>query len=115
MKKKEPGMTEKELEEIQKRCEEVTSGPWIWFVENPDPPYGPFVKVVSPRKSGNIEGLRPLLTLNDEEFSGQKNADFVCRAKEDIPKLLNEIKRLKGILKKFSEIDIPRRGDEDGG
>jgi hypothetical protein len=77
------------LEEIRKRCELTTSGPWISFVEGRDHTSGDSVIIRGP------EGSEEDLYLLGGTVSDQ---DFVAHARQDIPLLLDEIERLKKLL-----------------
>ena len=75
-------MTEQELLEIEKRCDEATGGPWRSFIEGRD----------------HMSGSNFVQTAgNDIELHGATVADydFVAAAKQDIPSLIQEIRRLK--------------------
>lgn len=77
------------LEEIRRRCELTTPGPWISFVEGRDHTSGDSVIVRGP------EGSEKDLYLSGGTVSDQ---DFVAHARQDIPLLLDEIERLKQLL-----------------
>ena len=71
-----------ELEAIRRRCEQATPGPWTSFIEGRDHTGGSsFIRT---------EG-------DDIELSGATTADqdFIAHARQDIPRLLAEIVRLK--------------------
>ena len=74
------------LEEIKRRCELTTPGPWISFVEGRDHTSGDSVIIRGP------EGSEEDLYLLGGTISDQ---DFVAHARQDIPLLLGEIDRLK--------------------
>lgn len=74
----------KELEEIKKRWEASTPGPWESFIEGRDHTSGSdFIRT----------------SKNDIELSGASFADqdFIANAKQDIPRLIAEIELLWGI------------------
>ena len=84
-------ITDEELKEIELRCSEAQNGPWKASIENRD------------HESGNSfimtgEGAN---RGDDIEVLGATNADFdfIANAKQDIPRLINEIRLLKGIIK----------------
>lgn len=80
-------MTDEELEEIRLRCEAATPGPWKSFVEGRDHTSGSNFIMVGER--GNRG--------DDIELAGATIADqdFIAHARQDIPRLLDEIARLK--------------------
>ncbi len=99
-------MTYEELEVIRLRCEAATSGPWRSFVENRDHNSGSnFIMTGENTHRGE-----------DIELIGATIADqdFIAHARQDIPKLLCEIIRLKALLaseEKF--LEIARVGNQD--
>ena len=87
MTKNENGLSNPELLEIRRRCESATAGPWKSFVEGRDHTSGSsFIRTGSGENRGK-----------DMELSGASIADqdFIAQAREDIPRLLEEIARLK--------------------
>lgn len=85
-------MTDSELEEIQLRCEAATLGSWVSFVEGRDHDSGSnFIMTGEGENRGD-----------DIELTGATVADqdFIAHARQDIPKLLDEIARLKTLLEK---------------
>lgn len=83
-------MTDKELEEIRLRCEAATPGPWVSFIEDRDHSSGSSFIMTG---EGESRGT-------DIELTGATVADqdFIAHARQDIPKLLHEIERLKAEL-----------------
>lgn len=88
MKNKRVGMEElskESLDEILQRCLNATDGPWISYVESRD----------------HESGSSFIMTNGDDiELMGATVADqdFIAHAKQDIPKLVSEIFRLRSIL-----------------
>lgn len=82
-------ITDKELEEIRLRYEAATAGPWKSFVEGRDHTSGSNFIMVG-------EGLS---RGSDIELTGATIADqdFIAHARQDIPRLLEELARLKKI------------------
>lgn len=91
MTKDENILDEMELEAIRKRCADVTAGPWKSFIEGRDHASGSSFIMTG---SGEARG-------NDIELSGAtaSDQDFIAHARQDIPRLLAEIVRLKGANK----------------
>lgn len=75
-------LSDNELDEIRKRTERATKGPWKACIEDRDFQCGSsFIKT----QRGDIE----LIGATDADY------DFIANARQDIPKLLDEIIRLK--------------------
>jgi hypothetical protein len=84
-------MTEKEREEIERRCAQARKGPWVSFVEDRDHVSGSnFIRVG--------KGAEP---DDDIEMIGATVADqdFIAHARSDVPKLISEIKKLRKKLR----------------
>ena len=76
-------LTQAEAEEILKRCDACTGGPWTSYVEGRDHVAGSdFIQTAS----------------GDIELSGATVADqdFIASARQDIPRLVEEVARLNG-------------------
>ena len=83
-------MTDEEIKEIEIRCENAQKGPWKALIENRDHESGcDFIMTGTDTNRGT-----------DIEMSGATDADydFIANARQDIPKLINEIRRLKSLL-----------------
>ena len=81
-------MTENEIKIIEERCNKTTKGPWESLVKGRDHTSGEsFIKT----GGDDIYLNNPLL---------DNNQDFIAHSKQDIPKLITEIKRLKELLAK---------------
>jgi hypothetical protein len=65
-------MTERELNQIEARCDKAANGKWISIIEGRD-------------QTGDIY----LTGATDADM------DFIANARQDIPKLISEIKRLR--------------------
>lgn len=81
-KSNEQGITEEELCEIERRCEFATKGPWKSFIEVRE----------------KISGSDFIMTAGDDIYlSGATIADqdFIAAARQDVPRLIAEIRRLK--------------------
>ncbi|MBN1207447.1 MAG: hypothetical protein JXB05_21395 [Myxococcaceae bacterium] len=85
-------MTDSELDEIRARCQAATPGPWKAFIEGRDHESGSSFIM-----TGEGVGRR-----QDIEMSGATTADydFIAHARQDVPRLLEEIARLRGLLDK---------------
>ncbi|RQT01756.1 hypothetical protein [Burkholderia contaminans] len=84
-------MNAETLNEIEARCKAATPGPWVSYVEGRDHESGSNFIMTGP------EGARG----EDIELSGASIADqdFIAHARQDVPMLISEIKRLMEILK----------------
>lgn len=78
-------MLESVLKEIEERCESAAPGPWISFVEGRD-----FTSGSSFIRTGR-EDIELLGATSDDQ-------DFIAHAREDIPLLIAEIRRLRKLL-----------------
>jgi hypothetical protein len=76
------GMTDEELDRMETRLRDAAPGPWISFVEGRD------------HESGSSFIQTP---VNDIELCGATAADqdFVAHARQDLAKLLVEVRRLR--------------------
>jgi hypothetical protein len=83
-------MNDKQFKEIEARCKEAALGPWVSYVEGRDHGSGSNFIMTGP------EGARG----EDIELSGATVADqdFIAHARQDIPELLDEVRRLKALL-----------------
>ncbi|BAN46026.1 hypothetical protein [Metapseudomonas resinovorans] len=83
-------ITDRELEEIGARCNSATPGPWVSFIEGRD--YSGGSNFIMTGSKGNRG--------EDIELTGATSSDqdFIAHARQDVPKLIDEIKRLKTIL-----------------
>jgi hypothetical protein len=79
------GITSQELEEIEHRCDAATRGPWVSWIEGGD----------------HSSGDSVITTGNEDIYltgATEADQDFIAHARQDIPKLLEEVKRLKALL-----------------
>jgi hypothetical protein len=76
------GMSDEELDVIEARIKEATPGPWASFVEGRD------------HTSGSSFIRTP---VSDIELSGAtvSDQDFIAHARDDVPRLLREVRRLR--------------------
>jgi hypothetical protein len=82
----EDGLSEEELDAIRQRLAAATPGPWESFVEDRDHECGSnFIR------TGGVDDIEPIgATAADQ--------DFIAHARQDIPRLLEEIERLKALI-----------------
>jgi hypothetical protein len=104
-------MTDQELLEIQERADEATPGPW--FVRHLDDDYAANLMAVSttfdepvesgPRWPGFSAGdivagvliQNPIRYVDIDDGKWDDNAAFIAHAREDIPRLVEEVRRLR--------------------
>lgn len=88
-------ITDEELNEIKSRCLLATPGPWTSFIEGRDHYGGSSFIMVGEEDDRS----------DDIEMFGATNADqdFIANARQDIPKLITEIERLRGLLSTLSK------------
>jgi len=79
-------MTEKDLLEIEQKCKKSTEGPWISIIEGRDQTSG----------SSFISTAKEDIYISNPSLNG--NQDFIASAKQDIPRLIAEIRKLKNIV-----------------
>jgi hypothetical protein len=75
-------LTDQELVQIEKRCAAATPGPWRSYVEGRD----------------HQSGSDFIRTQGDDiELSGATtdDQDFIAHAREDLPRLVAEVRRLR--------------------
>ena len=77
-------ITEEELKEIELRCSKTQKGPWKAYIEGRD----------------HESGSDFIMTGGEDiELMGAtvEDHDFIAQAKQDIPMLIQEIRRLRNI------------------
>lgn len=79
-------VSEEELQEIERRCQAATPGPWHSFIEGRDHTSG----------SNFIRTAGEDIEVVAAEPSDQ---DFMAHARQDVPRLLAEVRRLRALLK----------------
>jgi hypothetical protein len=81
----EPLLDEAYLNEIERRSNAATPGPWVSFIEGRD----------------NMSGSSFIRTASEDiELTGATDADqdFIAHARQDVPFLLGEVRRLRKLL-----------------
>ena len=83
-------IAENELDEIERRTSAATLGPWKAFVEGRDHTSGSnFIR------TGGRNSRGPDLELTGGTVA---DIDFVANARQDLPKLVAEVRRLQRLL-----------------
>ena len=97
-------LTESDLSEIEARCEAATSGPWKMSpasaVSN-KPASVTALRMVRGHKRDRLEtGTVCEITDRAGRFDDQLDADahFIAAAREDVPRLVAEVRRLRAIV-----------------
>jgi hypothetical protein len=82
-------ITDEELKQIELRCSNAQQGPWKAFIEGRDHESGSdFIMTgVDDQRGEDIE----MIGATDADY------DFIANAKQDIPRLIEEVRRLKSI------------------
>jgi hypothetical protein len=105
-------LSDDELHQIRQRCENATPGPWVWVnaevngLSEVNP--GKLVQW-DPSRLTEVDGI-PVFLGQDEVLAAEEcdgytgsffinlaDAAFIAHAREDIPKLLAEVDRLRGL------------------
>lgn len=91
-------LTQAELNEIKERAEKAVSGPWSVDVQTEScDQYGEIYEIVQ-----SDVFLAPVVA----ESNSEADAEFIAHAREDIPKLVAEVERLKSaIAEAISDIE----------
>ena len=103
-------MTEQELQEIEKRCSDAKPAPWHWESEDSS-----MVDLLYTIQGGTAKGLDDWVLACARCYSCQKtgnyctwpqkeDADFISHARTDVPNLVVEVRRLKGIVQDANEV-----------
>jgi hypothetical protein len=95
-------MTDQELKEIESRCNAASPGPWKSFVEGRDHESGDSFIMTG---IANAENIWSNNRGTDIYLTGATKADqdFIASARQDIPRLLDEIAKLKSQLSKLRD------------
>jgi len=84
-------ISDQELEEIETRANNASSAPWQSYVEGRDHTGGDdFVMVGEGKQRGDDMYIR-----RDTKPASTEDQDFIAHARQDIPRLIAEIRRLR--------------------
>jgi hypothetical protein len=81
---------ESELKEIRSRCEATQKGPWVSYVEGRDQTSGSSFIMTGPQSCRGAD-LEVIGATTEDQ-------DFIAHAKQDVPRLLEEIYRLRALI-----------------
>jgi hypothetical protein len=85
-------LTDEELGEMERRVAAASNGPWESFVEGRDHWGGDdFIRV-----GGLDDEEADMYVMRGTAPAGVADLDFVAHARQDVPRLLAEIRRLRG-------------------
>ena len=87
-----PKMTEAELSEIEARCAAATGAPWQSWIEGRD----------------HLSGQNVITTKGEDLYfsdAGAADQDFVAAARQDVPNLVTEVRRLRALLTKLGGVE----------
>ena len=114
-------LTDAELEAIERRCAEASPGPWIAQIlgtleeakilgrfrwAQPDPGFGPW-PITPQTEVGVVWRANKLRKPDDTPLRiglpgvvevTAPDAEFIANARADVPRLVNEIRRLRALL-----------------
>ena len=100
-------ITEERLTEIETRASKATKSPWVrWSVEGPYPPYCP-PPGPDAQQSSVCSHIGTLMSddhrcvavmVGKDEEQAAINSDFVASARDDVPDMVAEIRRLRVVL-----------------
>ena len=98
--------TDEQLAEIERRAEAASPGPWQAFVEGRDHTSGDTII-----RMGAFDGSHPDMYISTCDDSGNPNRvsdadwDFVAHARQDVPRLVAEVRRLQAVVSMSDEPD----------
>jgi hypothetical protein len=86
-------LTTADLRAIRRRCQRATPAPWVIYPDSPD---GERLAV-----EGNegFRGFRILTVWPDGARPAGPDAEFVAHARDDVPRLLAEVERLRALAR----------------
>jgi hypothetical protein len=89
-------LSKAELNEIRQRCDAATAGPWESFVERRDHLGGnDFIR------TGGLDDKSPDIELIGATVEDQ---DFIAHARQDIPRLLDEVSTLRSRMQELKAL-----------
>ena len=87
-------LTEQELADIRARCEAATGGPWRFVEEGRDNTSGDSFIMTGPPRGRNGD----LYLTTDKRDGSHADYEFIAHARQDIPRLLDEVERLRKLV-----------------
>ena len=94
------------LDDIKKRAEKATEGPWIEFHENGTP--GVAEAFTCPPATGPF-----LIDYGADRDQQKRDADFIAHARTDVPKLVAALDAVEGMTGKLLDSSDSPPGQDD--
>ncbi len=85
-------LSNQDLQEIERRCAAARPGPWRSYIEGRDHFGGSNVIVVGDGASLSVD-IEPIGATTEDQ-------DFMAAARQDVPRLLAEVRRLRSALER---------------
>ncbi|WP_345695955.1 hypothetical protein [Kitasatospora terrestris] len=97
-------MTDEQLDEIEERAARATPGPWVPVLETRGATGGGSCLLVDPVGTGVDDEIYWTRFIGQREVRSpdaqlDADLDFVAGAREDVPRLLAEVRRLRAALR----------------
>lgn len=86
-----PAMSDDELDAIEQRCAAASPGPWESFIEGRDHVSGDTII----RIGGPVGDEPDMYVYRERDKASDADYDFIAHARQDVPRLLAEIRRLR--------------------
>lgn len=98
-----------DLEAIRRRAEAATPGPWVRWEEHGEIVASPPNREVFKNTPGEMRGGMGTVCEFEEDYDDpedasynwEANAEFVAHAREDVPALLAEVTRQRGVIQRL--------------
>lgn len=82
-------MADAELDAIRRRADAASKGPWRAYIACPEDGFESFIQI------GGIHYEPNMHVFRDGERANDADIDFIAAARQDNPRLIAEIKRLR--------------------
>jgi hypothetical protein len=83
-------LTDSDLDEMQQRVDAASEGPWRSFIEGRDHTSGDdFIHI-------GTHDEPDMYVTRDTKPADAADLDFIAHARQDIPRLISEVRRLRG-------------------
>lgn len=95
-------MNKEQLNAIKKRAEKATSGPWKVYQDEFS------TRISSELIHPQLKGPAPVITEAHDVhgvigiYISANDTDFIVHAREDVPALIAEVERLRGVLEEMA-------------
>jgi hypothetical protein len=89
-------LTDDELDAMEARASAATPGPWWSWVEGRDGTSG---STFIGRGLDESPGTDLYLSIEGSEVASAEDHDFIAAARQDVPRLLTEVRRLRSQIK----------------